>query len=215
MPKETQPPSLTTALHAAQARTGQQVNTRPTATNESLVRTRTEIPQIDFIAEASTAISNLETAVETYQENEDKPNMELLNARAEVNRLSAELSAAEAKLALEQQRGSFLDRLNASVLVAENRVESLRNHYQRLVTDQILRERFGQSVPTHAIGRDTRRELSLHIRITSLQKFRIPGRTLHQQITGEYVYARAEKAASTLDALKRHIVQDQADNAKK
>ena len=208
-------PSLTTALQAAQSRLGQPSSTRPSALSEGLVRKQTEIPEIDFEAEAETALNKLEDAVDVYQSNEDKPNMELLNARAEVNRLLTELTAAQAKLALEEQKGSFLDRLNASVLVAESRIESLRNHHERLVTDQILKQRFGQSVPVHAIGSDTKRELRLHVRITSLQKFRIPGRTLHEQITPEYVYARAEKAAATLDALQRHIGADLKENAKK
>ena len=208
-------PSLTTALQAAQSRLGQPVSARPSALSEGLVRQQTETPEIDFVSEAVTALSTLENAVADYQATDGKPNIDLLNARAGVNRLLTELSAAQARLALEEQKGSFLDRLNAAILTAESRVESLRNHYTRLVTDQILKQRFGQLVPVHAVSSDTKRELQLHVRITSLQKFKIPGRTLHEKITPESVYARAEKVAATLAELRQYIETDQANNAKK
>lgn len=215
MAQNTQPRSLRTAVQAASNRIGLPLGARSVDLNADLVRKQSEVPQIDFIAEAETALNTLENAVAGYQAIEGEPNMELLNARAEVNRLLAELTAAQAKLSLEEQKGSFLDRLNASVLVAESRIESLRNHYEKLVVDQILKQWFGQSIPHHAIGQERKRELRMHVRISSLQKFRISGRTLFEEITPEFVFSRAEKAATTLDALKRHIAQDQADNAKK
>jgi hypothetical protein len=212
MAQNTEPQSLRTAVEAASTRIGRPLGARPVDLNT--VRKPDDTPEIDFGSETETALRNLETAVETYQASEGQPNTDLLDARAEVNRLLAELNAAQTTLALEEQKGSLLDRLNASVLVAERHVESLRNHYQRLVTDQILKQRFGQSVPVRAVSSDTKRELRLHARLTNLQRFHIPGRTLHEQITPEFVYARAEKAATTLDALNRHIAQDQAGNVK-
>ena len=171
-------------------------------------------PEIDFVAEASTAISNLEIAVETYQANEGKPNTDLLNARVEVNRLSAELNAAQQRLALEEQKGSFLDRLNAAVHTAENRVQSLLNNYTNAVRDQVLFGWFGQSIPPHAISNERKNDLELHVRISRLKQFKIGDRSMYEVLTPEYLFARAEKAATTLDALRKYIAKDQADNVK-
>jgi hypothetical protein len=77
------------------------------------------------------------------------------------------------------------------------------------VTDELLKERFGQSVNIAALSKDTKKELRFHIRITNLQKFYIARRGDYDQITSEYLYARAEKAAVTLDALRTYIAEDQ------
>jgi hypothetical protein len=49
-----------------------------------------------------------------------------------------------------------------------------------------------------------------------LKQFHIGRRDSFEQLTPEYLYQRAEKAATTLDALRRHIQADQAEyNAKR
>jgi hypothetical protein len=206
--------TLTTALQAAQARLTGNASTNPAGLSEGLVR-QTEIPEIDFAAETSKALDALETAVVEYQGREGTVNQPLADARQRVFQLEAQLIEARAKLKELESKGTWLDHLNTAVYTAERRVEGLLGHYEKLVTDQLLRERFGQTVNIAALSKDTRRELQLHIRITSLKRFFIGRRGNFEQITPEYLYARAEKAATTLDALRRHIEQDQAENAKR
>jgi len=85
--------------------------------------------------------------------------------------LEAQLNEARAKLKDLEAQGSWLDRFNAAVHVAERQLEVLRGNYERRVIDELLKERFGQAVNIAALSKYTRREIRLHIRITNLQKF--------------------------------------------
>jgi len=207
--------TLATALQAAQARTQQQISTNPSALSEGLVRQQ-ELPEIDFAAETSTALDTLSTAVVEYQGREGQPNRPLIEAKRAVALLEAQLTEARAKLKELESKGTWLDHFNTAVHAAERRVEGLLGRYERRVTDELLRERFGQTVSIGSLSKDTRRELQLHIRITNLKSFHIGRRGDFDVVTPEYLYARAEKAGATLDALRKHIEQDQAQyNAKK
>jgi hypothetical protein len=192
----------------------QQISTQPVALSEGLVR-QTEIPEIDFAAEASTAISKLETAVVEYQGREGQPNLPLIEARTKVVELEAALNEARQALAQLEARGSWMDHFNTAVYSAERQVEALLNHYTRQVTDELLRVKFGQSVNVAALSSDTKRELRMHARLTNLRQFQIPRRGNYDQVTPEYLYARAEKAAATLDALRQYIAKDQREHSAK
>ena len=203
---------LATALQAAQQR--QQISLNPSGPNEGLVR-RKEIPEIDFTVETAQALDTLETAVVEYQGREGKPNIPLLEARTKVVELEVALNQARQTLAQFEARGSWMDHFNTAVYSAERQVESLLNHYTRQVTDELLRVKFGQSVNVAVLSSDTKRELRMHARITNLRQFQIPRRGNYDQVTPEYLYARAEKAAATLDTLRQYIEQDQAERSKK
>jgi hypothetical protein len=208
-------PTLTTALAAAQARISVRASTNPIGLSENLVR-QTEISEIDFAAEISSAISSLETAVIEYQGQEGTVNQPLVDARQRVVLLEAQLDEARKSLAVLESKGSFLDQLNQAVNQAERRVEALLNHYTRVVTDELIQIRYGQKVNFAALGSEAKRELRMHVRLTDLKQFYISRRGDFDQVTPEYLYARAEKAATTLDALRQHIEQDQAEcNANK
>jgi hypothetical protein len=88
---------LATALQAAQARLTGNAGTNPIGLSEGLVR-QTEIPEIDFAAETSTALDALETAVEEYQGREGTVNQPLVDARQRVVQLEAQLEEARMRL---------------------------------------------------------------------------------------------------------------------
>lgn len=201
--------TLVSALQAAQARLAQPVSTRPQALSEGLVRQQ-ELPEIDFAAETSTAISNLEDAVETYQAVDGQPNVPLIEANQAVVLLEAQLEEARKHLKELEAKGSWVDRFNQAVHVAERQVEVLRGNYERKVTNELLKERFGQTVNIAALSSATKRELRFHIRVTNLKRFYIQRRGDYDQITPDYLYKRAEAAAATLDALRKYIAEDQA-----
>jgi hypothetical protein len=108
---------LVSALQAAQQRLGNKTSTNPAALGEGLVRTQ-ELPEIDFAAETSTAISNLEDAVETYQAVEGTINQPLVDANQAVVLLEAQLTEARAKLKELEAKGTWLDRFNQAVHIA-------------------------------------------------------------------------------------------------
>ena len=172
-----------------------------------------ELPIIDFQVEASTAISNIETASIDYEANDGKVNQPLLDARNAVFLLTAQLTEARNHLAAIEAKGTWLDKFNNSVLDAERTVAVLIRQYERLVTNQLVETRFGQIV---TVPREVLKELRFHARVTNLKRFHIAaGYDVHEQVTPERLFARAEKAAKTLEELKIYIESDQANNAKK
>jgi hypothetical protein len=51
--------------------------------------------------------------------------------------------------------------------------------------------------------------------MTNLKQFHVVQRGNFDVITPEYLFARAEKVAAKLDALRAHIAQDKQQHAKK
>jgi hypothetical protein len=204
---------LTTALQAAQGRLIGNTSTNPAGLSEGLVR-QAEIPEIDFAAETSTALETLETAVVEYQGREGQPNLPLIEARQAVFLLEAQLTEACPKLKELESKGTWLDHFNTAVYAAEGRVEGLVNHYSKVVIDELIHLRYGQRLNFASLGSEAKRDLRLHVRITNLRRFYIGRRDNVEQITPEYLYQRAEKAATTLDAPRRYIAQDKKEHAK-
>jgi hypothetical protein len=204
---------LTTALAAAQARMSVTASPNPIGLSEGLVR-QAEIPEIDFAAETSTAIDALETAVVDYQGREGTANQPLVDARQKVVLLEAELIEARKSLEVLESKGTWLDHFNSAVIAAERSFQSLLNHYQSVVIDDLILQRYGQAIPVARLGSEAKADLRMHVRMTNLKRFHVARRGDYDVITPDYLYARAEKAAATLDALRGHIESDQA-NAKK
>jgi hypothetical protein len=203
---------LATAFQPAQSRMPT-ISTNPVGLSANLTQQAQELQEIDFQGEASTAISNLEAEAAEYEANEGKVNQPLVDARNAVVLLTVQLDEAKRNLAAIEAKGTWLDKFNNSVLDAERMVAVLVRQYERLVTNQLVESRFGQIV---TVPREVLKELRFHARVTNLKRFHIAaGYNVHEQVTPERLFARAEKAAKTLDALRQYISKDQADNAKK
>jgi hypothetical protein len=123
---------------------------------------RSELPEINFDAEASGALECLEDAVVEYQGREGTVNQPLIDARQAVALLQAQLDEALAQLKEVEARGSWLDHFDVAVYAAERSVEALLRNYERKVTDEWIKARFGQAVNPAALDPDTKRELRLH-----------------------------------------------------
>jgi hypothetical protein len=108
-----------------------------------------------------------------------------------------------------EAKGSWLEQLNRAVLLSERRVESLLNHYYNVVIDELSQIRYGQRINFASLGSEAKRDLRLHVRVSRLKQFNLGRRGDFDQITPEYLYARAEKAAATLNALRAYIAKDQ------
>jgi hypothetical protein len=134
-----------------------------------------------------------------------------VESRNEVFRLRAELSKAEEHLKTVEARGTFLDQFANAVTRAENTALGLVNSFTRLVTNQLLENRFGQVVHVGSVSKETRREMLLHVRLSALKKFHISRDERNDQ---ENLYRRAEAVFGKLTDLKEHIARDQKENAK-
>jgi hypothetical protein len=179
-----------------------------------LVR-QTEIPALDFAAETSTAIDALASSVVEYQSREGTVNQPLIDACQRVVLLEAELTEARKNLEVLESKGSWLDHFNTAVHQAERSFESLLRSYESQVIDELIQIRYGQRISVAALGPEAKRDLRMHAKLTRLKQFFIPRRGDYDVITPDYLYARAEKVGTTLDALRAYIGQDKKQNAKK
>jgi hypothetical protein len=92
----------------------------------------------------------------------------------------------------------------------------LISEYTKVVTAELLIERFGQEVAIRRLAPATKDEIRLHRRIEVLRQFE-PLRTSGEMNanTEERLLHRADVAGERLTALKAHIAEDKADNANK
>jgi len=86
-------------------------------------------------------------------------------------------------------------------------VSALVRQFEKLVTNQLVEDRFGQLV---TVPREVLKELRFHVRVTNLKRFHIAAAyNVNEQVTPERLFARAEKAATTLAELKQYVRKDQ------
>jgi hypothetical protein len=135
--------TLTTALAAAQRRSG--ISDNPIGLSESLTRKAQEVPDIDFDAEITKHISDLDASLTAYDQTKDKPNTELIEAARLVADLQAKLTAARAEMERIQALGTPLDRLAHATNRAEGALIKLSGEYGKTVEHELLLERFGQT----------------------------------------------------------------------
>jgi hypothetical protein len=221
---------LTTTLSAAQCRLG--ISSNPVGLSESLTRKPQELPDIDFDAEISKHISDLDVSLTVYDQTKAKPNVELIEATRLVAELQAKIAAATAEMEHIQALGTPLDRLARAINVAERALVKLSGEYSKAVENELLLERFGQAsnLPPSAV-----KDVQHHKRVQDLRHFQplqvsseIPlhdlgnienfngmtaskVRELHGQevdaASRKNVLRRANAAGEKLDALRQHIAQ--------
>jgi hypothetical protein len=201
---------LSTAFAAAQARQPT-ISPSPVGLSANVTQQAQDLSKFDYPAEIDKSIDSLKEASNYYDSKRNEPNVELVESRNEVFRLRAELSKAEEHLKTVEARGTFLDQFANAVTRAENTALGLVNSFTRLVTNQLLENRFGQVVHVGSVSKETRREMLLHVRLSALKKFHISRDERNDQ---ENLYRRAEAVFGKLTDLKEHIARDQKENAK-
>jgi hypothetical protein len=171
------------------------------------------MPQINFQEQLRVATHGLQSAVETYLEKKDTPNLPLIEARNEVTRLTAELEAAKIKLASIEAKGTHLDQLSAAVVTAERSVTFVIDRFSRYVTEDLMFSKFGRVVSLHALSPASKDEIKFHARLHDLLGFRV----FSDHRTDETsVLRRADAVYEKLESLASHIAKDQAEyNTKK
>jgi hypothetical protein len=80
---------------------------------------------------------------------------------------------------------------------------------------QAAQSRIAGKLSTNPTGVSEGLVRGLHVRLTNLKRFHLQRRGDFDVVTPEYLHARAEKAAAILDALRKYIEQDHAEQAKR
>jgi hypothetical protein len=211
----TNEPTLTTALQAAQARISVTASTNPIGLSESLTRPNQSSEPRDLNAELITEIEALSEGLDAFEKTSGQPNPDLISAVAEVNDLKLKLDQAQKKLDAIQALGTPLDRLQRATVQAEHRLTKLISEYTKIVTAELLVERFGQEVAIQNLPPATKQELRLHKRLEVLRHFE-PLRTSSETNanTELRLQQRADVAGERLTALRAHIAKEREENAK-
>jgi hypothetical protein len=205
-------PTLTNSLAAAQRRLTVTASTNPIGLAEHLVRPNQASEPRDLNAEIIAEIEALSDAVQTFDVTGGKPNPELIEATREVNELQMRLNEATHKLEQIKALGTPLDRLHRATTQAEHRLTNLISAYTKIVTAELLVERFGQEVAIQNLPPATKQELRLHKRLEVLRHFEpLRASSETNADTEQQLQQRADAAGERLTALRAHIAKDQAD----
>ena len=122
------------------------VSAIPAGLSEHLVRTQPSNEPVDLDAEISKQIEALSGALTQFEATRGQPNVEPIAAAQAVNELQVKLNEATRRLEQLKSLGTPLDRLRGATASAENRLTNLIGEYSRIVTAELLVERFGQEV---------------------------------------------------------------------
>jgi hypothetical protein len=214
-----------------------QVNPNPAAFAPIVDPKPAETESIDFAERIDAELAALSQAVDTFEGDKDengrsKTAQAIIAAKLEVNRITAELDAAQRRLKDLENAGSALQKYDAAVSNSEGQLQKLVELYTQRVHEEILEGWFGRKVPIQAISADRKADLRLHKRVADLQKFKTvsqtyrvdrrylpgdsnqPGRVVSSGPTAHDVNNRVDTIGQKLTDLKAHIAEDQAKHSK-
>ena len=97
---------------------------------------------IDLIAELDQALNALHDADQDFSASYGKPNQPLIDSKLEVERLKAELIAAESRLADIENRGDSVKRLQGAVMHAEGAFMGLLRASEEKVIRKLVTKHF-------------------------------------------------------------------------
>jgi hypothetical protein len=190
------------------------VNPNPAAFAPNLDPKTGEIESVDFAQRINQHLAELGEVVGAFNGDKDetgrsKTAIALIDARQELNRIHAELNAAEKRLQLLEQAGSAADKYNGAVSRVESQFQKVVELYTQQVQSEVIEKWFGGKVPLQKLSPDRRSDLKLHARIEALRQFTYPS-----QYRAGASQAEIEKRVNTVgekfQALAAHIAADQA-----
>src|SRR5258707_6749179 len=188
------------------------LSTNPIGLSDHLVRPNQPSNEpLDLDAEITTQIEALAGVLDVFERTNGQPNAELISATTAVNDLQVKLNEATHKLEQIKASGTPLDRLKRATVLAETALTKLIERYTKVVTAELLKERFGLEVNIMKLPSVTRQEIRLHRRIEALRQFE-PLRTSSEfhSDTEERIQQRLNATGERLDALREHIRLDQS-----
>jgi hypothetical protein len=192
------------------------VNTRPVFSSDAnLNAPAPEVQQVDFIARVEEALSDLNQATDVFEGDNGKTAAELVAARQEVHRITAELNASKQRLQALEAKGSALDAYNGSVYKSEGTYQKLVELFTNKVQQEILASWYCRNVSVQAISKERKQDLRLHKRIQDLQQFKLVSQ-FERNVTPAQVAKKANVIGGRLLELKAYFEANQspADVAK-
>lgn len=159
---------------------------------------------VDVVAELDNALSALEAGAQEFEQTHLKPNLPLIEARNEVERLRSELATAEALAHEIESRGDSVTRLQSAVLFAEGSLNGLISTAEQQIMRELVSARFGWEIPMQKVNRERIRELALDVRIQSLREFAIQQ---HRNASTDVaaLQKRMEEVGTKLAELRDHL----------
>jgi hypothetical protein len=167
---------------------------------------RIEPVAVDMVAEIDGALSTLELAAQDFEgpNGYGKPNLPLIQERANVERLRRELAESEARLADLELRGDSVQRLSTSVSFAESQLQGLVFTAQSEAVKALARKHYAWDVPINKISREMHQEFALHASVISLKQFAVPRHPVNSTDV-EQLRERLQLVGSKLAELREHL----------
>jgi hypothetical protein len=167
---------------------------------------------IDFESRIQAELQSLSEAVDSCQADKDengqsKISKSLLEAKLDVNRIMAELTAAQKRLQEIEQSGSATDHFNGAVNRVEGGLQKIIELYQTKVQSQVIKQWFGGNVDLSRLSKDRRNDLKLHARVEALRAFTYLSQYRANSTQAE-IEKRVDAVGQKLIDLKSHIQND-------
>lgn len=122
------------------------------------------------------AIDAADAAFTDFENSYAKPNQPLIDGKLEVERLKAELNAAEAKLAEIEEKGDSVQRLANAVRSAELQLQCLVSKAEAEEISRLAEGHYGWAIPHSKISTEMKREFALHDSVIVLKTFYVQRR---------------------------------------
>jgi predicted RNase H-like nuclease (RuvC/YqgF family) len=169
-------------------------------------------PKVD-VSTIDEVLSALEAAADEFEgpNGYGKPNLPLIGARNEVERLKFELSAAETKLAEIESRGDSVQRLTDAVRSAESQLQQL---VSRAESEEILRlahAHYGWQIPWEKVASEMKRDFRNHASVMAFKLFYVPRSFVNpgQTPSVESLQQQLQLVGEKLTELREHLGQSE------
>jgi hypothetical protein len=168
--------------------------------------------QIDVVAELDGAPSALEAGAVDFEKSFGKINEPLVQGRAEVERLRAELAIAEDVLAQIEAKGDSVQRFMNSIGVAEAQLQSLVGKAESAEILRLAEKHYGWKIGWDRVSPEVKRDLKNHASVMVFKRFYIPRTIVNpgQQPSVDALQRQLQLVGSRLAELRDHLVPETA-----
>jgi len=199
-----------TADHAAWLQDMEERKARAAALEAKRQANKPQGPKVELSA-IDDALIALETAADDFEgpTGYGKPNLPLIEKRAEVADLEARLIVARQELEVIASRGDSVDRLTAAVRVAESQLQALVSSAESAEILRLAEAHYGWSIGWDRIATEMKKDFRNHASVIAFKEFYInrslvnPGQTVDVAALEKQLHIVGER----LTALRDHLSQ--------
>jgi len=195
-----------TADHAAWIRDLEERKARSAAFEAKRQEHKPQEPKVELSA-IDAAIDAADHALTDFEETHLKPNLPLIEARNEVERLRRELSAAEKKQAAIEEQGDSVQRLANGVRSTESQLQSLVSRAEAEEISRLAEKHYGWAIPHSKISAEMKREFALHASVLVFKRFYVQRSVALPNLTPSVgmLQAQLQFVGEKLVALREHL----------